>query len=163
MSLFAVDPRSLALFRIALGLLLAFEALSLLPEASALLSDRGVLPRCSLQPSLPTDSEFWSLTRRAAARAGSSSSSASNFARAPASPWPPAARRGALCGWALFVGVNRNPLMAHGGDALLRQELFFAAFVPLGARWAVDAPAAPPTTTGRARRSARRRCCSSRC
>ena len=40
---------------------LLVEALSLLPEASALLGDRGVLPRCSLVASMPPDSEFWSL------------------------------------------------------------------------------------------------------
>ena len=87
MSLFAVDPRSLALFRIALGLLLAFEALSLLPEASALLSDRGVLPRCSLQPSLPTDSEF-------CIKFCSCTFPAAGGCRFPATAWPTLPGRG---------------------------------------------------------------------
>ena len=141
MSLFAVDPRSLALFRIALGLLLAFEALSLLPEASALLSDRGVLPRCSLQPSLPTDSEFWSLNSASGGARWQLVLLLLQFCAGACLAFGRRPRVAALCGWALFSSaINRNPLMAHGGDALLRQELFFAAFVPLGARWAVDAP-----------------------
>ena len=140
-----VDPRSSrarsALFRIALGLLLAFEALALLPEASALLSDRGVLPHCSLQPSLPTDSEFWSLN---------SASGGARWQLVLLTPpilrgrlprlRPPAARRGALRLGALLVGDRAQPADGARRRRAAAAELFFAAFVPLGARWAVDAP-----------------------
>ena len=52
-------------------------------------------------------------------------------------------RASALCSWALVASlINRNPLMAHGGDSLLRMELLLAAFAPLGECWTLDATAA---------------------
>ena len=66
-------------------------------------------------------------------------------------------REAALCGWALFSSViNRNPLMAHGGDTLLRMELLLASFAPLASRCSVDAlaNATPPAAANAAMRSA---------
>ena len=57
-------------------------------------------------------------------------------------------RVSALCGWALFSSViNRNPLMAHGGDTLLRMELLLASFAPIASRCSVDAHAAATPAT----------------
>ncbi len=42
--------------------------------------------------------------------------------------------------WALACSVQTaNPFIIDGGDALLRLLLLFGAFLPLGARWSVDA------------------------
>ena len=41
--------------------------------------------------------------------------------------------------WVFLVSVqNRNPLVLQGGDVLLRMSLFWAIFLPLGARCSID-------------------------
>ena len=57
------DPRSLAAFRVSLGLILAAETLWLLPRAGSLLSNAGVLPLQCLQRSLAPYTQFWSIHR----------------------------------------------------------------------------------------------------
>ncbi len=42
--------------------------------------------------------------------------------------------------WFLLLSTQaRNPMLAHGGDVLLRMVLFWGLFLPLGAIWSVDA------------------------
>ena len=49
-------------------------------------------------------------------------------------------RLATVVGWVLFVSaVNRNPMVEVGADVLLRQLLFWAMFLPLGAKWSLDA------------------------
>ena len=145
---FAADSRSLAAFRIALGAIVVWEALWLLPRAGALLSSAGVLPLRALHVGWPAGTQFWSLN---AASGGivlqwallllltSSGVSLALGHRPQAS---------ALCCWALYASLtNRNPMMAHGGDSLVRMELLLAAFAPLGECWTLEAP----STTGTAR------------
>ena len=44
-----------------------------------------------------------------------------------------------LC-WFFYMSLsNRNPLVAHGGDTLVRMMLFWSMFVPLGISYSVDA------------------------
>jgi small subunit ribosomal protein S8 len=38
----------------------------------------------------------------------------------------------------VYVGADEIPEVLNGGDVLLRLLLFWAIFLPLGARWAVD-------------------------
>ena len=57
------DLRSLAAFRVCLGLILAAETVWLLPRAEALLSNAGVLPLGALEGSLAPHTQFWSLHR----------------------------------------------------------------------------------------------------
>jgi hypothetical protein len=53
--------------------------------------------------------------------------------------------------WMILISIqSRNPMIIHGGDVLLRQLLFWAMFVPLGARHSVDATReAPPQAPNR--------------
>ena len=42
--------------------------------------------------------------------------------------------------WLFVVAIQlRNPMVLHGGDEILRVLLFWTPFLPLGARWSVDA------------------------
>src|SRR5262249_13883565 len=51
--------------------------------------------------------------------------------------------------WVMLTGIdNRNPLVIDGGDDLLRMLLFWGMFLPLSARWSVDARALPSVRTG---------------
>jgi hypothetical protein len=53
-----------------------------------------------------------------------------------------------LC-WGLLVSLhNRNNMVLNAGDTLLRALMFWAMFIPLGARWSIDA------LRGRVRRAA---------
>ena len=45
-----------------------------------------------------------------------------------------------ILSWFLLVSVQaRNPVVLQGGDVVLRLLLFWGMFLPLGARWSVDA------------------------
>ncbi|HEY6727019.1 MAG TPA: hypothetical protein VI197_23460, partial [Polyangiaceae bacterium] len=51
-------------------------------------------------------------------------------------------RLASVVSWILLCSLqNRNTLVLHAGDDLLRLMLFWSMFVPLGARWSVDAAA----------------------
>ena len=53
--------------------------------------------------------------------------------------------------WVMIVSIQlRNPLLLNAGDTLLRLLLFWGIFLPLGARWSIDAKRA----SGRARAAA---------
>ena len=46
--------------------------------------------------------------------------------------------------WFLLISLHsRNPVVLQGGDELLRALLFWSMFLPLGARWSVDAARRP--------------------
>ena len=45
-----------------------------------------------------------------------------------------------LVSWLLMISLqNRNGIILSGGDMLLRSLLLFAIFLPMGARWSIDA------------------------
>ncbi len=49
-------------------------------------------------------------------------------------------RLATIASWVLLASLqNRNPFVYHSGDDLLRLLLFWGMFLPLGARWSVDA------------------------
>ena len=134
------DLRSLAAFRVCLGLILATETVWLLPRAEALLSNAGVLPLQALEGSLAPHTQFWSLHRSSGGVMVQQLLLLAQLAAAACLAIGYRSRLAALCGWALFNSVvNRNPLMSHGGDTLLRMELLLAAFAPIAARWSLDA------------------------
>jgi len=143
--LFGVDLRSLALFRVALASTLIVYAINRLLDCRAFFTDWGVLPRDWL-----VQSDSW--TRFSLYLANGEPWFAATLLLATA-----ACAAGFWLGWRtrlmnvlLFVLVgsviNRNPLILIGGDCLLMCLLFWAMFLPLGARWSVDAALAenPP-------------------
>jgi len=136
---FGIDLRTLALFRVALGTLLAFYALNRMPDALALYTDWGVLPRYWL---LQTDDAWWRLSLYVIS----------------GDPWfvylllvatllaglallaGYRTRLASIAAFVLFTSlINRNPMILIGGDGLLACLLFWAMFLPLGARWSVEA------------------------
>jgi hypothetical protein len=141
---FAVDRRSLALFRVGLALLLLHDSLDRAGGLVAFYTDAGVLP-AALLPHLGR--------------------AASYSLHAFASPWPSlvallfaaqvALALALLVGWRtgpatalswlLLASLQlRNPLLAYsGGDKLLRHLLFFSIFAPLGSRFSLDARRRP--------------------
>jgi hypothetical protein len=135
----ALDARSLALMRIGVGGILLADLAVRAGDLRAHYTDFGILPRAEL--GLYTWRTVWTL-------------------HGLASPWPAAVAAlfalAALCAVALLLGWRtrlatfaswllltslqyRNPALVHGGDVLLRMLLFWGLFLPLGARFSLDA------------------------
>ena len=137
--LFGADLRSLAIFRISLGLLLLTDLIQRAADLTAHYTDAGVLPRAALFGS--PASNPWHLSLHVIS-----------------GTWPVQAvlfllaglfaglllvgyrtRRTTFVSWVFLISLHsRNPLLLYGGDALLRLLLFWSLFVPLGARYSLD-------------------------
>ena len=135
-----VDPRGLAALRVAVALLLLADLAWRSRDLVAHYTDAGVLPRAVLREAYPGLASL-------AVLHGSSGS-----------PWVQGglfALAAALAG-ALLVGYRtrlatllsllllvslhaRNPVLLNAGDSVLRRLLLWGLFLPLGARWSVDA------------------------
>ncbi len=134
---FGADPRSLALFRMALAILLLADLGMRARGLRLLFTDDGLLPRSVLRTI--RGPEYLSLH----ALGGSAAFEAALFALAAVAAlallvgW--GTRLATFASWALLLSLhNRNPLLQNGGDHLLRLLLFWAMFLPLNARASVD-------------------------
>lgn len=134
-----LDLRSLALFRIGLGLILLVDIWQRSLDLEAHYTDFGVLPREALfGPFLRPDQ--WTIH---AASGGSVWITALFIVQALVAflfliGWR--TRLMNLFCWLLWVSLlARNPIVQQGGDLLLKCVLFWGLFCPLGSRWSVDA------------------------
>ena len=137
-TVFSIDLRSLALFRVMLSSVILLDLFLRSADLAVFYTDSGVLPRRDL---IAIGNRWhWSLH----AANGELWWQALLFAIA------------ALAALAMLVGyrtkiasalsfvllaslLNRNPLVMQGGDQLLAALMFWALFLPLGARRSVDA------------------------
>ena len=146
---FGIDPRSLALFRVAIALVLLGDLWLRINNMGAFYSDAGLLPRAAylelfahlpalisfhmMNGTLPVMSVLFAL--QVAAALALLAGYRTGFAT--------------FLSWILLVSLhNRNPMVVQGGDSLMRLLLFWAMFLPLGARASLDrwlAPAVPVT------------------
>jgi len=134
---FGIDLRTLAFFRVCLACLLLGDLADRALDLGAHYSDAGVLPRLLL-----LDSGEWRPSLHMLS--GSIIVQAALFLLA------------ALCASALLFGYRtrlataacwfltlslqaRNPLVFQGGDLLILVFLFWSIFLPLGARFSIDA------------------------
>ncbi len=135
---FGIDPRTLALFRVALGALLLADLALRLRDLSVFYTDAGVLTR-----------EHWgALVHRwhwsLHAASGELWYQLALFAIAAVAAcmlmlgWR--TRMASVLSFVLLASlVNRNPLVLQGGDILLVVMAFWAMFLPLGLRFSIDA------------------------
>jgi hypothetical protein len=147
-ALFGIDLRSLASFRIAVALLLLIDIASRLRLLSANYTDMGAHPRSAALSyyavdQLPSLYMLGGSTRFALALllvAGVAAVSLGIGWRT---------RIATAVSWLLLDSLHsRHALLTDGGDHLLRCLLFWSMFLPLGARWSLDArrlgpPASP--------------------
>ncbi len=136
--LFGIDLRTLALFRVVLAGVTAFDLLRRLADVRAFYTDFGVMPRAWLAQT----GDSWRLSLH----------------MANGETWFQAAVIAAQAMLALMVLVghrtrvatvltfvllgslhNRNPMILIGGDNLLTCLWFWAMFLPIHARWSMDA------------------------
>jgi hypothetical protein len=141
-SVFGVDTRSLACLRIGLGILLLVNLAERAPVFGALYGNAGVFPATLAHGVNPGwDGLFFPYL--ASGRPGwiaSLGGLSALLAAGLALGW-----RTRLCtlgSWYLLASLDaRDPLAASYEHQVLRLLLFFGAFVPLGARWSLDARA----------------------
>lgn len=128
--LFEIDPRALAAFRIALGILLLSDVIKRALALEAHYTDRGILPRSALYEFLPDPTIFqaylWSGSTAYVAvlffAAGLLALCVTFGFHARLATW--------LYLW-LQVSIRlRNPVVCHTGDVYLTVITFFAAFLP---------------------------------
>ena len=134
-----VDARALAAFRVALGLLVVADLALRSRDLVAFHTDAGVLPRAALVdgPANPlhltlylVSGDAWFVALLFATTAATALAMTVGYRT----------RAATVATWLLLVSLqNRNPLVLNGGDVLFRLLLFWALFLPLGARWSVDA------------------------
>ncbi len=145
-TVFSLDLRSIALFRILLALLILWDLALRSQHLTAFYTDQGVLAR-----------EFWLAVNNPlhlSLHAASGSlwwqvllfSLASVFAIGLLLGYQ--TRMMAFASFVLLASLmNRNTLILHGGDQLLVVMCFWSLFLPLNARWSMDAALQPTLKT----------------
>ncbi len=153
---FGIDARSLALFRVAVGLILLADLTIRVGSLAEHYSDEGVYPRKAWMEAMgtayvqspagatavtaePGADWLWSLH----AMNGRVEFQAGLFALAGVAAmamivgWR--TRTATFISWLLLTSLHfRNETICNAGDDLLRVMLFWAMFAPLGSRWAMD-------------------------
>ncbi len=138
MQFFYLDAPSLALGRMVLGILLLSDLLGRAPNLEAHYSDAGVLPRAAFQL------RHWDFLWSVHALSGSTRFEGLLFGLSAVFALTLLVGyrtfASTLCSWALLVSLHgRNPFLRDGQDDLLRVILFWCLFLPLGARFSLDA------------------------
>jgi hypothetical protein len=136
--LFGLDARSLALFRIALGLYLVFDLASRLPLVGVFYTDEGVVPRAAIVPRMNQawqwsvhliSGEWWVQICLFLVAIAFAIGLATGYRT----------RLCAVMSWFLFTSMHlRNPLVQYFGDITIQALLFWAMFLPLNRRWSLD-------------------------
>lgn len=145
-AVFGCDPRSLALFRIGLGVMILLDIGLRWPYAEAFLTDGGVVDRPTATALLELDygvapaSVVWSLNFLSGelwwqlVLLGALAAAATGLLLGWRTWWM------TLACWVLIVSLHmRCPVILSSGDTLLRNVLFWSLFTPLGACWSLDA------------------------
>lgn len=139
---FGFDLRSLAVMRIGLGAVLAADLLQRSIALKAHYTDEGVLPR-ALMHGLATPGI--GLYRLFGGVGPVIALACVSLLAALALAVGFHTRVACIVSWVLLVSLqNRNPFVYHSGDDLLRLVLFWGMFLPLGARFSLDAIRDPP-------------------
>lgn len=151
--IFGIDPRSLALFRVALALVLLSDLAARTRDIDAFYTDSGVLPRVAALEVTAGLAGLFSLHLFNGTAAAQWLLFAVAFVAALALGVGYRTKTATLVSWILLVSLhNRNPFVLQGGDVLLRMMLFWSLFLPLHARASLDrwlaqaAPATPPAS-----------------
>lgn len=137
---FGADLRSLAVFRMALGVMVLVDLAYRATDLPVFYADGGVLPRSVL---LQDESllERWrfSLNLLSGEPFFQSLLFGATAMAALALLFGYSTRLMTIIVWMMMVSIQwRNPLVLNEGDTLLRVLLFWSIFLPLGAYWSAD-------------------------
>jgi hypothetical protein len=132
---FCFDLRSLALFRVLLGIMLLVDTVDRLGDVRAFYSDDGILPRTAITGTQPMSihhlfgGEWWPTSLLLVNMV---------FALMVVVGWRTSVAV-FIC-WFLQISIQaRFPPAMQGGDQMFRMMLFWSIFLPLGAFWSIDA------------------------
>lgn len=139
---FSIDLRTLALFRIALATLVLWDLLLRSFDMKVFYTDAGVLPRklwvdaanhLHLSLHAANGQLWWQILLFIAAAV---------FALCLLFGYR--TRLMSVLTWILLLSINnRNSFLMQGGDQLIIVMSFWAMFLPIGARWSIDAALQP--------------------
>lgn len=136
--IFAIDLRTLALFRIGLAVMIIADLILRARDLRAHYTDFGILPRAVIDGFIHPASFSLHLMSGAAWFQGLLFILAGLLALMLLAGYR--TRLATVLSWLMLVSVQmRNPMILSGEDNLLVLLLFWAMFLPLGARYAVDA------------------------
>jgi hypothetical protein len=147
---FALDLRSLATFRVALGLVLLVDLGIRAGDFSAMYGEGGMAPVELVQSQLGAGE--WSLHLLSGANVAQAGLMVVAAGLAAALVVGFHTRLATIGCWLLTASLHvRLPIVLNAGDTLLRVLLFWAMFLPLGAAWSFDARrrGPPPSTVVR--------------
>ena len=143
--LFGIDLRTLALFRFALGAVLFWNLCRLYPDVTAFLTDFGVVPRAWAIEADSYNRISLYFLNGSTWFAGLLLTLQVIFALMYMLGWR--TRLANIASFVLWGSLcNRNTLLLIGGDLLIACLLFWSMFLPVAARFSVDAALAnnPP-------------------
>lgn len=140
-AVFNIDVRSLALFRVAIAGLVLCDLFLRSFDIHAFYTDDGVLPRSLLLEFYRGTKIFWTCVHLCSGSAWWQVTVFGVFSIFALMLLCGYRTRLATVGcWLLALSIqNRNPMILQAGDTLLRVLLFWSIFLPLGARFSVDA------------------------
>jgi hypothetical protein len=142
---FGLDLRSLAVFRVALGLVMLVDVLSRWSDFGAFYSTSGILPASAVTAPPPQFRLFLLVESDAVTRGLFALMVLAALVLIAGF----ASRAAALGCWLLTVSMGcRNPMVLNFGDQLLSLLLLWGCLLPLGARWSVDARRRPQPEVG---------------
>jgi Vitamin K-dependent gamma-carboxylase len=135
---FSLDIRSLALFRISLGLCLLSDLIWRLPFIADFYTDEGLLPRVEAFRKMQNtwamslhlmSGEWWVQMGLFALAIVFAAGLVCGYRT----------RLCTVCSWLLFSSMHvRDPFVQYFADLVLQAFLFWAMFLPLNGRWSLD-------------------------
>lgn len=143
---YALDYRSLALFRMLSALVIMADLAQRLGFAKSLYSDTGVYPRIHAIPFI-ADAR-WSINFLNGSPAFAFVVILTGLVAAGLMLVGWRTRPATVVLWVVVVSLHsRNPLVTYGGDDLMRMVLFWSMFLSLGRVWSFDSRNAPAPRT----------------
>lgn len=138
--LFSIDLRSLALFRIAVSMLLLADLAQRLRDLRSFYTDESLWPRSLAFAEMATRKGAWSLHTLGGTAGFELALFGIAALTALALMFGFHTRTATALAWMLTISLqNRAYMLLHAGDKLLGLYLFWGFFLPLGARWSLDA------------------------
>ena len=143
--LFYVDLRTLAVFRMAIAAVICGDMIERLINVRFYYTEQGLLPRAAIDELFGNSIRWTSLHYHTGGSVALQSTMLLiSLALAVALFVGYRTRIVTLLSWILFISLNRRvSSMCTGGDDLLRLMLLWSVFLPLGARWSLDASRNP--------------------
>lgn len=136
---FYIDLRSLALFRVSLGLICLYDLIMAWTELRTFYTDWGVLPRSLLLQSSGYEYWLWSFYNISGVPAVINLLFIVHLSVILMLIFGFKTRLATVLTWAFTLSlIARNPTVITSAYVILRMALFWGIFLPLGSRWSLD-------------------------